>query len=127
MPKLLVSRIKCSKCGDIICSHHRHDFKYCKCSQVFIDGGTDYLRTGGLAGYINMSIWTNSPFEEIRNTMERYNRKSGEHVKLKDIDNEWLEAITEYYVPPNNIGSMPEEFLVQYINEKLLRNELEYY
>jgi len=43
------ARIKCLKCGDIIQSYHRHDFKWCSCENVFIDGGNDYMRYGGQA------------------------------------------------------------------------------
>ena len=39
--------IKCLKCGDLIISEYRHDFKWCKCENIFIDGGDDYLRRGG--------------------------------------------------------------------------------
>lgn len=36
--------IECPKCKDRIFSWHRHDFKYCSCKEVFVDGGFDYLR-----------------------------------------------------------------------------------
>lgn len=36
--------IRCKFCGDIIISEHRHDFKYCSCGRVAIDGGHDYLK-----------------------------------------------------------------------------------
>jgi hypothetical protein len=39
--------LRCNKCGDIIVSYHRHDFKWCKCSSIFVDGGLDYGRYGG--------------------------------------------------------------------------------
>ena len=42
--KILVNKIKCNKCGDIIESVHRHDFKFCKCKRVAVDGGKEYLR-----------------------------------------------------------------------------------
>ena len=45
--KIIKNSAKCMKCGDIIESRHRHDFKYCKCGTIFIDGGYDYLRCGG--------------------------------------------------------------------------------
>lgn len=35
--KILINKIKCLKCGDIIVSTHRHDFKWCKCKSVFVD------------------------------------------------------------------------------------------
>ena len=44
MAKIIVNKIKCNKCGDIIESTHRHDFKYCKCGAVAVDGGKSYLR-----------------------------------------------------------------------------------
>jgi hypothetical protein len=41
------SRIKCLKCGDIIQSMYKHDFVWCSCGNVFVDGGNDYFRFGG--------------------------------------------------------------------------------
>lgn len=38
---------ECKKCGDVIRSMNRHDFKYCKCHSIFVDGGSWYLRRGG--------------------------------------------------------------------------------
>jgi hypothetical protein len=48
-----VSRIKsnkarCHRCSDIIESLNRHDFKKCSCGAIFVDGGKDYLRRGGV-------------------------------------------------------------------------------
>lgn len=47
MQKILVNKIRCLKCGDVIESKHRHDFKYCSCRSVAVDGGFDYLRRVG--------------------------------------------------------------------------------
>ena len=47
MEKILVNKIRCKKCGDVIESTHRHDFKCCKCGSVAVDGGKDYLRRCG--------------------------------------------------------------------------------
>jgi len=44
--KVMGQKIKCKKCGDIIQSLYRHDYKSCKCGEIFIDGGNDYLRCG---------------------------------------------------------------------------------
>jgi len=38
--------IRCDSCLDEIESAHRHDFRYCSCGAVFVDGGKDYLRRG---------------------------------------------------------------------------------
>ena len=55
--KVIVNKIRCKKCGDIIESTHRHDFKICKCGAVAVDGGQDYLRrSGDLDGYEELSV-----------------------------------------------------------------------
>jgi hypothetical protein len=38
------NKVKCLKCGDVIESKSVHDFKYCTCGNVAVDGGHDYLR-----------------------------------------------------------------------------------
>ena len=45
--KTIHNRIKCLKCGDIIESEYRHDFKTCSCGACAVDGGRDYLRRCG--------------------------------------------------------------------------------
>ena len=42
--RILENRAQCAKCKDIITSHHRHDFKFCKCKTIAVDGGKVYLR-----------------------------------------------------------------------------------
>lgn len=42
-------KIRCLKCKDIIESKHVHDFKFCSCENIFIDGGNEYVRYGGKA------------------------------------------------------------------------------
>ncbi|CAI8803547.1 MULTISPECIES: DUF7695 domain-containing protein [Bacillus cereus group] len=44
--KVLINKLRCKKCNDIIESKHRHDFNLCKCKAIFIDGGKDYQRCG---------------------------------------------------------------------------------
>ena len=41
------NRAKCLQCGDIIESVHRHDFKFCSCRKLAVDGGLDYIRRLG--------------------------------------------------------------------------------
>lgn len=50
------NKIKCKKCGDIIESKSRHDFVWCSCKSVAVDGGHDYLRrTGNLEDFEELS------------------------------------------------------------------------
>jgi Zn-finger nucleic acid-binding protein len=39
-----VQAITCPTCGDTIFSRARHDFRYCSCKEVAIDGGADYTK-----------------------------------------------------------------------------------
>ena len=41
---VIKNAIQCKKCGDIIESIDRHDFKTCSCGSCSVDGGHDYLR-----------------------------------------------------------------------------------
>lgn len=45
----IVNAVKCSSCGDTIYSRARHDYRSCSCDSIFIDGGFDYVRLGGVA------------------------------------------------------------------------------
>ena len=55
--KILQNQVRCNKCGDEPYSAHRHDFKYCKCGSVAVDGGMSYLRRmGDLSDVTELSI-----------------------------------------------------------------------
>lgn len=45
--RILLNRIQCNECKDIITSYHTHDFNWCKCGKTAVDGGTDYLKRVG--------------------------------------------------------------------------------
>lgn len=38
---------KCLKCNTEVESVHRHDFKGCKCGNIYVDGGKEYIRRCG--------------------------------------------------------------------------------
>ena len=50
-----VSAITCPECGYTIFSRAHHDFRYCFCGKVAIDGGRTYTRT------LYPSDWKNPP------------------------------------------------------------------
>ena len=53
---ILVNKIQCKKCKDIIESKHVHDFKWCTCKSIAVDGGLEYLRrVGNLEDIIELS------------------------------------------------------------------------
>ena len=44
MQRIYSNKIKCRHCGDVIESTHTHDFKWCKCGMVAVDGGLECLK-----------------------------------------------------------------------------------
>ena len=50
--RLTRNAAKCLKCGTVVESNHRHDFRGCKCEAMFVDGGLDYVRRGGEPQFI---------------------------------------------------------------------------
>jgi hypothetical protein len=58
------NRIKCRKCNDIIESKSCHDFVWCKCKSVAVDGGSGngYMRRIGLReDYEELTEWVRDP------------------------------------------------------------------
>ncbi len=51
--KIITNKIQCKICGDIIESKTTHDFIWCSCGKVAVDGGKEYLkRIGNKEEYI---------------------------------------------------------------------------
>ncbi len=46
---IITNKAECHSCEDVIQSMFRHDYQTCKCGNLFVDGGRDYLRRGGPA------------------------------------------------------------------------------
>tara|TARA_R110000851_G_scaffold187318_1_gene337190 strand:- start:72113 stop:72430 length:318 start_codon:yes stop_codon:yes gene_type:complete len=42
--KILSNQMHCLMCDDRPYSAHRHDYQSCKCGQISVDGGMQYLR-----------------------------------------------------------------------------------
>jgi hypothetical protein len=43
-------KVKCLKCKHTIRSMYRHDYQKCICGNLFVDGGSEYLRMGAEEG-----------------------------------------------------------------------------
>ena len=55
---ILRNAVRCLKCQEVIESLHIHDFKWCSCQSVAVDGGTVYLkRCGWPEEYEELSEW----------------------------------------------------------------------
>lgn len=46
--QIILNRVQCKSCGDVLTSYNRHDYKTCGCeNETMVDGGNDYQRYGG--------------------------------------------------------------------------------
>lgn len=60
--RIIRNAIQCARCDDIIESKTRHDFKFCSCGAVAVDGGLDHTRrVGEIRDILEMS-----EFEEVQ-------------------------------------------------------------
>lgn len=65
MRKIKSNKIRCRKCGEIIESVSVHDFKFCKCGAVAVDGGHEYLRRcGSLENFEELSEYESDATED---------------------------------------------------------------
>lgn len=55
-PRIKINEISCNSCGEVLRSTHRHDFKFCVCGAVAVDGGLEYLRRLGTK-YTERSVY----------------------------------------------------------------------
>ena len=64
---LIKNSAECALCHDVIESKHRHDFVHCKCGEIFIDGGTSYVRCGAndLSNIINRCEYREMTYQEV--------------------------------------------------------------
>lgn len=105
------NRAKCKLCGDIIESFHLHDYVSCKCGEISIDGGLDYLKAtaNDYANFLRVDDEGNEitvqykeePTDEKADKKEQQNKPS----RLEMI--EMLDAMAKSYenLPPHALGT----------------------
>ena len=107
--KIILNRIQCDYCNEIITSYNTHDFKYCKCNKTAVDGGLEYLKRVG-DKYTELSLYDKDDFEILRENIIRGGRGINgdeplKYVLLKDLNDNWLNNLINYEekLRPNNI------------------------
>lgn len=128
MKTLFYNSVHCCLCGDNIQSYHRHNYKHCSCGNASVDGGVEYSRYGWKeeGSVIDFSMYIEEqPFSIIRQYFYRFNSEDRKYVILKDIPDDWLNNIIEYYLPDNtgvnSLGRMTDSYLLLFIMEKQFR------
>jgi hypothetical protein len=123
--KLLVSRIKTPD-GTILHSKYRYDYVIhtdANGEEYMLDGGNDYQRVSvNIEPFKDISLYDDSPFEEIRKAYCRGGRgKNGDQplkwVPLCEMSDEWLKNCIKYN---DELG------LSKSISTSLYYKELEY-
>ena len=103
-PRLILSRIQTPD-GTILTSYHRHDYvTYTDANgeEYILDGGNDYQRTSvNKESFKDLSIWSDAPYEIIRENFHRGGRgKNGDEplkwVPLSEMSDEWVKNCIEY-------------------------------
>lgn len=125
--QLIYNSVTCLQCGEVLVSTHVHDYKTCSCgNETMVDGGLEYGRYGGkdLDLVKTNYVYDDAPHEQIREVISRGGRgidgtEPLKYVLLKDVNNEWLDAIIKYEeeLRPNN------KYLPIYRAEKEFRNK----
>ena len=125
MKTLFYNAVYCNLCDDTIQSYHRHDYKHCSCKNAMVDGGLEYQRWGWTKedSVIDFSMFIEDhPFSLIRQYYYRWNHILDQYVILKDIQDDWLEAILLYYIPSDvQRGTMNSDYLLLFLMEKQYR------
>lgn len=80
--KIVRNVAQCKLCGQTIESTHRHHFVTCRCGNLSVDGGHDYLRRGfeDRLAWIELSEYEE---EEIKTGIYRIGMKPGYDVMVK--------------------------------------------
>lgn len=101
--QIVLNSAQCLECGEILVSHHRHDFVRCSCGNLFLDGGTNYVRWGvkDSSKMKNLTVLAGDDFELVRISAERGGRGiNGDEpltwTKICDMNDDWLEAVLDY-------------------------------
>ncbi len=127
--KLILSKIQTPD-GTILISKHVHDYVThtdANGLMYMLDGGNEYQRVNihPQAPFIDLSIYSDAPFEIIRENYGRGGRgKDGKQpltwVVLKDMNDKWLEAAIQY----NLERDMGESFAnMMYVAEQDYRKQ----
>jgi hypothetical protein len=111
MEKIIRNSAKCLKCNDEIESTHRHDFKWCSCGTIFVDGGHSYFRRGGKFEYFEDTSKVISNTEDITWRGETWQSFPFE---LGEIEEESKGVVPKVELRISNVNRVIESYLQEY-------------
>lgn len=121
--EIILNRIRCNICEDVITSHSIHDYKECLCGASIVDGGRAYLKRKGNS-YTELSVMSDAPFEVIRQSYYRGTRGPNndgllEFVLLCDMSDAHLENTIAYVKSRNWAADVYEQELKYRIDNSI--------
>ena len=86
-----IDALECNNCHSVIFSRARHDFRWCACKRIAIDGGFDYCKISGNpqdVGYVSFELdvtkeQLHNDWSKIKNKYGLYIPGSAKYRKLK--------------------------------------------
>lgn len=83
---ILHNRIQCKKCGDIIESEYTHDFKFCSCGAVAVDGGHEYMKRSAMSllDYQDLSEVVRDPAERGTIYVNPIEKQTGQNTETTE-------------------------------------------
>jgi hypothetical protein len=108
MRQLIYNAVTCWDCKETLVSYHRHDYKTCSChNEAMVDGGLDYERYGAknldniiLHHYyfdeVDDDSWPELRYFATRGSRGKDGKQPLKWIPLKDMDDDYLEAVLEY-------------------------------
>ena len=134
MKNILINKARCKRCGDILISEHRYDFKQCKCKAISVDGGTYYIRRVGKLEYVEEL----SEYEEddipIRNSELVIDRlKIGSNTSIVVLEKIWNLKKDMYVYDKNenpykvlSIGMPTKKYITDNVSMLLIEGDFQY-
>lgn len=127
LEQLVLNRVICLECGEVLTSYHVHDYKTCGCkNETMIDGGLEYQRYGG----VDMTKIDFSPTVYLSNDpkdhgLMRVSFHWGTYGKDGDQPRKW---VTPSQMSNNHLNNIIDKFgerLTPWILN-IFKRELEY-
>ena len=113
--QLVHNSLYCPRCDTTLVSHSQHDFRGCNCleaTRVWIDGGNAYSkRSGAWEGTTDLNLYSSESHEVLREHCCRGGRGiDGRQpitwVKIKDVNDKWLDSLITYCEDKEQYGSI---------------------
>lgn len=127
--KIILNRVQCKNCGQVLTSYNRHDYKTCECeNKTMVDGGNSYLRYGGVDISLvdnSSTIYLSDDHMMNRSAAHWGNRgKDGRsqltYVSVENMSNDHIDNIIKYM--GGNITPYMENILKDEIEYRKLNN-----